>query len=118
MKLDCPIAIIGMGGVFPGAADLRTFWSNIAQARDMAREVPPGRGSLSRDERSPTRQLLTKSCRSADVLLRISGSTLPVLKSTDSYSRGSIHSITSSSMPGVMLIDIRGWTESIVIALE
>ncbi|OWY72684.1 hypothetical protein B7486_07170 [cyanobacterium TDX16] len=43
MKLDCPIAIVGMGGVFPGAADLRTFWSNIAQTRDMSREVPPGR---------------------------------------------------------------------------
>ncbi|GMU34233.1 MAG: type I polyketide synthase [Planctomycetia bacterium] len=43
MKRDCPIAIVGMGGVFPGAADLRAFWNNIAQARDMTREVPPGR---------------------------------------------------------------------------
>ena len=43
MNRDCPIAIVGMGGVFPGAADLRTFWDNIVAVRDMARPVPPGR---------------------------------------------------------------------------
>lgn len=43
MNRDCPIAIVGMGGVFPGAADLRTFWDNIVAGRDMARPVPPGR---------------------------------------------------------------------------
>jgi acyl transferase domain-containing protein len=38
-----PIAIVGLGGVFPGALDLDTFWRNIAGKVDATRSVPPGR---------------------------------------------------------------------------
>jgi acyl transferase domain-containing protein/phosphopantetheinyl transferase (holo-ACP synthase) len=38
-----PIAIVGMGCVFPGAADLRTYWSNLERGVDAITDVPPGR---------------------------------------------------------------------------
>lgn len=41
-----PIAIVGMGGVFPAAPTLETFWSNIRSGRSATREVPPGRWIL------------------------------------------------------------------------
>lgn len=40
------VAIVGMGGAFPGARDLDEFWSNIAAGRSAAREVPEGRWVL------------------------------------------------------------------------
>src|SRR5215470_11075339 len=40
------IAIVGLGGIFPGAATLEQFWSNIRNGVDTAREVPPGRWLL------------------------------------------------------------------------
>ena len=41
------IAIVGIGGVFPGAGDLDQFWDNIINGRDLMREPPPGRWLLS-----------------------------------------------------------------------
>jgi len=41
-----PVAIIGMAGRFPGAADLDAFWNNLAQGVDAIREVPPERWDL------------------------------------------------------------------------
>ncbi len=38
-----PIAIVGMGCVFPGAADLDAYWSNLERGVDAITEVPPGR---------------------------------------------------------------------------
>lgn len=38
-----PLAIVGMGGLFPGSPNLDTFWKNIRDGKDLAREVPPGR---------------------------------------------------------------------------
>src|SRR3954470_10306728 len=38
-----PIAIVGMGCVFPGARDLETFWRNIVRGVDAVRPVPPSR---------------------------------------------------------------------------
>ena len=38
-----PIAIVGMGAVFPGAPDLDTFWSNIERGVDAVTDVPPAR---------------------------------------------------------------------------
>ncbi|MCZ6817549.1 MAG: beta-ketoacyl synthase N-terminal-like domain-containing protein, partial [Planctomycetota bacterium] len=38
-----PIAVVGMGCVFPGAADADTFWGNIRSKKDTTREVPRGR---------------------------------------------------------------------------
>ncbi|AGK51518.1 enoyl-CoA hydratase/isomerase family protein [Burkholderia thailandensis MSMB121] len=42
------IAIIGMAGRFPGAADLDAFWRNLVEGRDSIVEVPPHRWSLDR----------------------------------------------------------------------
>ena len=38
-----PVAIVGMGGLFPGAPDADAFWQNIVHGVDAAREVPPHR---------------------------------------------------------------------------
>ncbi|MER6405746.1 SDR family NAD(P)-dependent oxidoreductase [Streptomyces viridosporus] len=37
------IAVIGMGGRYPQAPDLRTFWRNLAEGRDCVTEVPRDR---------------------------------------------------------------------------
>ena len=44
------IAIVGIGGIFPGAPDLDTFWDNIANGVDSGRPVPAGRWYLSPDK--------------------------------------------------------------------
>lgn len=36
-----PIAIVGMGCLFPGAADLKEFWRTLARGEDGITEVPP-----------------------------------------------------------------------------
>jgi PfaB family protein len=40
------IAVVGMAGIFPGAADLNQYWHNILNKVDAAREVPPERWTL------------------------------------------------------------------------
>ncbi len=45
-----PIAVVGAGGIFPGAPDLETYWKNISGGVCSAREVPAGRWALSADE--------------------------------------------------------------------
>src|SRR4051812_8088464 len=44
------VAIVGIGGIFPGAPDLDRFWANIAGAVDATREVPPGRWAIDATE--------------------------------------------------------------------
>jgi acyl transferase domain-containing protein/3-hydroxymyristoyl/3-hydroxydecanoyl-(acyl carrier protein) dehydratase len=44
------IAIVGVGGIFPGAPDLDTFWHNISHGIDAGRQVPDGRWYLSPDK--------------------------------------------------------------------
>ena len=46
MKFGEPIAIVGLGGVFPGARSLDEFWQIIAAGRDTSRSAPPGRWRL------------------------------------------------------------------------
>jgi acyl transferase domain-containing protein len=41
-----PIAIVGFGGVFPGARSLDDFWQLIERGVDTSRPVPPGRWVL------------------------------------------------------------------------
>ena len=41
-----PIAVVGLGGLFPQAPDLDTFQHNIQARVDASREVPPGRWAL------------------------------------------------------------------------
>lgn len=38
---DCPIAIIGMGCLFPNAANLAEFWRSLRRGEDGITEVPP-----------------------------------------------------------------------------
>ncbi len=40
------VAIVGIGGIFPGASDLDTFWKNIANGIDSGHAVPQGRWFL------------------------------------------------------------------------
>ncbi|GAB2787086.1 type I polyketide synthase [Amycolatopsis magusensis] len=37
------VAIVGMAGMFPGAADLAEFWANVLNGTDSVTEVPPHR---------------------------------------------------------------------------
>jgi acyl transferase domain-containing protein len=46
VKFGEPIAIVGMGGVFPGARSLDEFWQIIAAGRDTSRPAPAGRWRL------------------------------------------------------------------------
>lgn len=43
MKRPYAIAVVGLGGVFPSAPDVPTFWNNILSGHDAAREVPAER---------------------------------------------------------------------------
>ena len=45
-KLDTQIAIVGMAGMFPGAASLEEFWKNLIGLKSAGREVPAGRWTL------------------------------------------------------------------------
>jgi len=47
VKFGEPIAIVGLGGVFPGARTLDEFWQIIATGRDTSRPAPAGRWRLS-----------------------------------------------------------------------
>ncbi len=50
MKQQSPsVAIVGIGGIFPDAPELTTFWNNIRNAKSAAREVPAGRWQLPAD---------------------------------------------------------------------
>lgn len=46
MNREPAIAIVGMGGIFPGATDLAAFWRNIRDSVDTTRDVPPHRWIL------------------------------------------------------------------------
>ncbi len=50
MNNKSKIAIVGIGGVFPGARNLDEFWQNIVSATDTAVEVGADRWRLSPDE--------------------------------------------------------------------
>jgi acyl transferase domain-containing protein len=47
-RLD--IAIVGFGGVFPGAEGPREFWKNIEQGIDAAEDVPADRWFVDPDD--------------------------------------------------------------------
>lgn len=46
MRKAEPIAIVGLGGVFPNAADLSRYWEIIEQGTDTSSVVPAGRWAL------------------------------------------------------------------------
>jgi PfaB family protein len=46
MSRETPIAVVGLGCVFPGATNPEAFWKNIVNGVDSSREVPAGRWVL------------------------------------------------------------------------
>ncbi|MDH3583115.1 MAG: type I polyketide synthase, partial [Phycisphaerae bacterium] len=46
MSQQEPIAIVGVGGVFPDSPSLDTFWQHIRAGRSVSRPVPAGRWAL------------------------------------------------------------------------
>ncbi|MTI85599.1 MAG: type I polyketide synthase [Firmicutes bacterium] len=50
MKFSQPIAIVGIGGIFPGAFELETFWEGIRNGISSSRRIPEGRWAVSPDE--------------------------------------------------------------------
>lgn len=56
-----PIAVVGMGGVFPGAPHLDAFWQNILHGVDAIREVPDGRWSVPKEKVVDPRPLPDKA---------------------------------------------------------
>ena len=39
-KAATPIAIVGMGAIFPGRGDVTGFWRDVFEGRDMLSDVP------------------------------------------------------------------------------
>ena len=67
MSFKTPIAIVGMGGVFPGADRLDRFWHNILNKVDCTREVPPDRWIATRQaicdpEPKPDKAFTARCC--------------------------------------------------------
>jgi len=62
-----PIAVVGLGGLFPGATDLDAFWTAIEGGRSMAREVPQDRWPV------PARDLLAASPGQSDTAYGLRG---------------------------------------------
>ena len=50
MTVSTPsVAIVGIGGIFPDAPDLDSFWTNIRSGRSATRDVPAGRWQIPAD---------------------------------------------------------------------
>ena len=83
MKFGQPIAIVGLGGIFPGSPTLEAFWENLRTARDTAREVPEGRWSLHPEEvldprgPMPDKVYTTRACFIEGFALDAAGLDLP-----------------------------------------
>jgi acyl transferase domain-containing protein/3-hydroxymyristoyl/3-hydroxydecanoyl-(acyl carrier protein) dehydratase len=78
-----PIAIVGLGGVFPGARTLDEFWKIIAAGRDTSRPAPPGRwrldpaGILHSAAGTPDHVYTDRACFIEGFTLDTAGLTLP-----------------------------------------
>ena len=46
MRRDEPVAIVGMGALFPGSSDVDGFWRDVVSGRDLMRDVPRTHWSL------------------------------------------------------------------------
>lgn len=74
-----PIAIVGAGGIFPGAPDLERFWKNISEGTCSAKDAPAGRwpvsGSDAFDPRkgAPDKVYCLKACFVEDFKLDPAG---------------------------------------------
>ncbi len=120
-----PIAIVGLGGVLPGAATLDDFWSVVEAGVDTASDPPPGRWCLnldqaySTDQAQPDRVHSRRACFVRDFELDLQGIDLPseLVESLDPAVHFALHagqqawydSVTDSVDParvGVMLGNI------------
>ncbi len=78
-----PIAIVGLGGVLPGAATLDEFWSVVEAGVDTASDPPPGRWCLdleraySKDQAQPDRVHSRRACFVRDFEFDVQGFDLP-----------------------------------------
>jgi len=78
-----PIAIVGLGGVLPGAATLDDFWSVVEAGVDTASDPPPDRWCLaldraySTDQAQPDRVHSRRACFVRDFQLDLHGIDLP-----------------------------------------
>ena len=78
-----PIAIVGLGGVLPGAATLDDFWSVVEAGVDTASEPPADRWCLtldraySTDQAQPDRVHSRRACFVRDFELALDGIDLP-----------------------------------------
>ena len=78
-----PIAIVGLGGVLPGAPTLDDFWNVVEAGVDTASDPPPDRWCLhvdrvySRDQAQPDRVHSRRACFIRDFQLEIQGIDLP-----------------------------------------
>ena len=86
----CPIAVVGMGCIFPGSPNPEAFWQQILDGRCASRDVPESRWGISPDEMvalplKPDRAVSRKSCLVEDTVFDLSGFELPetYLKSLD-----------------------------------
>ncbi len=70
MKNRTPIAVVGMGGVFPGAVDLETFWQNIINKVDSTCEVPEDRWLVEPDRMYDARLVPDKAISKRACLIR------------------------------------------------
>ena len=79
MNEQQPIAIVGAGGIFPGAPDLERFWKNISEGTCSAKVAPPGRWLLNGREvfdpqkGAPDKVYSLKACFVEDFKLDPSG---------------------------------------------
>ena len=48
-RFGSSVAIVGIGGIFPDAPDLESFWNGIRDGRSAVRQVPEGRWALPAD---------------------------------------------------------------------
>ena len=73
-----PIAIVGLGGVLPGAPTLDDFWQVVEGGIDTASEPRPTAGRwISSSPTTPTMHGPTESTRVAPASFGTSGSTRP-----------------------------------------
>ena len=120
-----PIAIVGLGGVLPGAATLDDFWSVVEAGVDTASDPPPDRWCLaldraySTDQAQPDRVHSRRACFVRDFQLDPQGIDLPseLIESLDPMVHLALHagrqawqdSVTDAVDParvGVMLGNI------------
>lgn len=83
MGTRAKVAIVGIGGIFPQAPGLRTFWDNICAGACASREVPEGRWIIDPAEvfdhakGAPDKAYSLKACFVEDFRLDAGGFALP-----------------------------------------